>query len=90
MDGPSNHTKIYSRITCTQIRHLVVTLISAVLPEEAPKLASFMCHTSNQQQETYNDMLTCGSNVRMSNIVTKVLCNGDLREEDLDEAKLGM
>ena len=69
---------------------MVSTIITAVTPEDAPMLATFMCHTSKEQQQTYNDLLTTSQSVRMSVIVGKILTNAPLTSEDFDEAVLGM
>ena len=63
--------------------------MSAVSPEDAPELAKFMCHSVQQQQGTYNDMITTSKSVRMSRIVQKILTDSPFEINDFDEATLG-
>ena len=79
----------YFRLSCNRLRHLVATIICAVSPEDAPKLAKFMCHSVEQQQNTYKDLLTTSDSVRMSTIVSKILSNDKLEPTDFDDAELG-
>jgi len=78
------------RMTCTQLRHVAATLVSALLPEDAPMLAKFMCHSSAVQQASYNEMLQTSQSVRMSKIIGKILLNKDILPSDLAQAELGM
>lgn len=59
-------------------------------PEDAPALAEFMCHSSEEQQATYNDLQKTFSHIRISNIVKKLLVGGELSSVDFKEAHLGI
>ena len=76
-------------MTCTKLRHIVSTMISAVLPEEAKDLAKFMCHSGSVQQGTYNEILNTTKSIRLSNLVGKLLTNEVIVHEDLTPAQLG-
>ena len=76
-------------MTCTQVRHLAASIISTVLPEDAKKLARYMCHDSKTQQATYNDCLLSSEAVRMSNLVHKVMSEQEIVAEDLVPASYG-
>ena len=82
-----NH--FYNRLTCTEIRYLAVTVVSTVLPEERRDLAQLMLHHETVQQSTYNDANSTFKNIRIANILNKVMTKRRITEEDLAERDFG-
>jgi len=76
-------------MNCTKIRHLAVTMTSALLPDECGNLAQLMCHSVAEQQKTYNECLKSCMSVRASNILFKLLTEQDLSEADMEKAHYG-
>jgi len=77
------------RMTCNQVRHLTVSLMNAVMPEESTDLAKYMCHSTHMQQHTYDNLIKSDKMIRISNIVRKILSNEMLQEDDLKEPSVG-
>ena len=69
---------------------MVSTLVSAAMPEDAPALADFMCHSSAMQQSTYNELIKTSQHVRISNIVKKALMKEEFTAGDFKDADLGI
>ena len=76
-------------MTCNKLRHLTVSIMLAVLPEESKDLADLMCHSPNMQQSTYNNLVRSNKAVRSSKIVRKILTHTALTEEDLKLPQFG-
>ena len=79
------------KLNCTKLRHLAVTLAYNVLDSEKDRkgLAQLLSHSSMIAERSYNDAIKSSSNVRMSRIVTKLLTETSLSEEDLKKADCG-
>jgi len=77
-------------MSCTQLRHLTVSIFSAAIPEERNDLASVMCHSGTMQEHTYNDAIKSSRAVRSSNIIQKILTNQELDANDFKEPAIGM
>lgn len=75
-------------MTCNTIRHLTVSVMSAVMPEEKEDLAKYMCHSTSMQQSTYNDLVKSNKAVRSSVLVRKILTNEAITVEDLKEPEI--
>lgn len=73
----------------TKLRHSAATLVSAVLGTECHDLAQLMMHTQKEQQKTYNDCIKAVKNVRVSNILQKILTETPVAEADLESADFG-
>ena len=77
-------------MTCSSLRHLAVTVVSAVLPKEDGKaLCELMDHSEEVQQAVYNDCLKTNRKVRISNILYKMMTNKVVTTEDLEEEEYG-
>ena len=79
-----------SRLTCSSLRHLAVSVVSAALPREGGKaLCELMDHSESVQQAVYNDCLKTNRKIRISNILHKMLTNKVVTKEDLEEEEYG-
>ena len=79
-----------SRLTCSSLRHLAVSVVSAALPREDRKaLCELMDHSESVQQAVYNDCLKTNRKIRISNILHKMLTNKVVTKEDLEEEEYG-
>lgn len=85
----SNVFVFYFRMTCNKLRHLTVSIMLAVLPEESKDLADLMCHSTNMQQSTYNNLIRSNKAVRSSKIVRKILTNAELTQDDFKLPEIG-
>ena len=76
-------------MTCTDARHLAVTLVSSVLPEETDGLADLMLHNKRIQQGVYNDVSRSSKNVRTSTLLTKLMTKQPISQHDLQPQEYG-
>ena len=83
------NTYIFRSVTCTDVRHLAVSVMSSLLPEETDGLAELMCHNKKVQQDVYNDLKKSSQNVRTSNLLNKVLTRQTITNEDLEPQEYG-
>ena len=84
------HAGVEKRLTCTGIRHLAVSILSGVLPEEDLKdLSGLMTHSRAMAEGTYNDSIKGAKMARISTIARKVLTEEPLSASDLSEAHNG-
>ena len=84
------HAGIEKKMTCTTLRHLAVTLLSGLLPEDdLQDLSGLMSHSRSTAEGTYNDSLKGAKMVRISNIARKILTQEDVSAADLSEAVNG-
>ena len=84
------HAGVEKRLTCTAVRHLAVTLLSGLLPEDdLADLSSLMAHSRSMAEGTYNDAMKGARMARISTIARKVLTQQTVCTEDLSEAVNG-
>ena len=73
-----------------KIRHLSATLVSALLPSsDCKQLANFMMHSEKVQQKKHTTTVSDGAEVRISEILKKLLCGQHVTDEDIREADPG-
>jgi hypothetical protein len=80
----------FYRLTTTKLRHLAVTIFSAILPEETRDLASLMTHSVATQQKKYNESQTTAKNVRVANLLSKILQGKVLTGDDFTPQDYGL
>lgn len=75
-------------MTCNTIRHLTVSLMCAVMPDEKGDLADYMCHSQSMQLSTYSDLVKSNKAVRSSVLARKILTNEEITADDLKEPEI--
>lgn len=78
---------INKKITCTQMRHLAVTIVSAVAPGQCPSLAGLMAHSTGEQQKTYNECKKLCRSTKASNLLFKLVTEQQIEPGDFEEAR---
>ena len=84
-----NH-RFHFRFTSTELRKLAATLVSSVLPkEDRADLSNLMLHSEHTQQASYNQLQSSLKNIRISNILYKILTGRTITGEDMKEKEDG-
>ena len=64
--------------------------MSSLLPTEKTSLSKLMMHSEVIAQSAYNDSFTTLKNIRVSNILHKVMTGERIQKKDLDEQEYGL
>lgn len=77
-------------VTCSKFRKAIVTLVTALLPEEKEDLATHMKHSQQTQRSSYLLSENASNASHMTKLLYKLNTNQPVEDEDLQKAPTGI